>query len=156
MRLRFLNSVMFVKDIVRSKIFYRDILGLKIVQDLGRYVAFEGGFGLWERDYAMSVIFPGQDKPSSVLSHEAELYFETDNLDRMVLKLEADHLKFIHGIIEHDWGQRGLRIYDPDGIILEISEPMSVVVQRFQKAGLGILEIARKTGMSASEVRRLL
>jgi hypothetical protein len=40
-----------------------------------------------------------------------------------------------------------MRLYDPDGHILEIGEPMESAVQRFHRQGWSINSIAEKTGM---------
>ena len=42
----------------------------------------------------------------------------------------------MHPVIEHSWGQRTVRFYDPDGHIIEVGENMRTVVQRFIAGGL--------------------
>lgn len=39
--MRFINPIPFVRDISRSKEFYRDILGIKVLKDFGDFVLFE-------------------------------------------------------------------------------------------------------------------
>jgi len=55
-------SVFFVEDIQKSKHFYSEVLGQKIVADFGRNVGFEGGLSIWEKDYALNVIFEDKSK----------------------------------------------------------------------------------------------
>lgn len=39
--MRFINPIPFVRDINRSKEFYNQLLGLKIIEDAGNFVLFE-------------------------------------------------------------------------------------------------------------------
>ena len=53
-------------------------------------------------------------------------------------------VRLVHPIREHSWGQRALRLYDPDGHVIEVGEPMSAVVRRFLSQGLTLEETARR------------
>ena len=44
--MRFVNPIPFVRDIGRSRDFYRDRLGLKVLEDFGTFVLFETGFAI--------------------------------------------------------------------------------------------------------------
>lgn len=85
-----------------------------------------------------------------------ELYFESDKLDETWKKLESHEIEVIHGIHEHPWGQRGFRILDPDSNIIEISEPLSVVVKRFRDGGMGDEEISKHTSIPLNAVQEML
>ncbi|MBN2103680.1 VOC family protein [bacterium] len=152
MTLKYKNCVIFVRDIHRSKQFYTEILEQKVIHDYGRYVGFECGFGIWETAYAMSVIYPDQNKTPSADHPQTELYFESDRLDETLQALKANRVSFIHELYEHDWGQRGIRVCDPDGTIIEISEPMSAVIRRYHEQGFSPGAIAKRTGISLSEI----
>lgn len=52
-------------------------------------------------------------------------------------------------------GQRGLRIYDPDFHIIEVSEPLDAVVKRFYDQGMSFEEISKKTMLSVKIAQRL-
>ena len=54
---KFHSVVLLVEDIERSKRFYGVVLGQKVVMDFGRNVGYEGGLAIWERDYALNLIF---------------------------------------------------------------------------------------------------
>ncbi|NOV61327.1 hypothetical protein B0H39_000243 [Clostridium beijerinckii] len=45
-------------------------------------------------------------------------------------------------MVEHSWGQRVVRFYDPDKHIIEVGENMVMVVKRFLNSGLSIEETA--------------
>jgi len=147
-----MSSVVFVDDVNRSRMFYTDVLGQKVTQDYGKYIGFEGGFGIWEKAYAMSVIYRDRTQQDHADSTGMELYFETETLDEVIARLRSCGVPFIHGLYTHDWGQRSIRIQDPDGFIVEIGEPISSVVRRFFQEGLRADQIAEKTGLPLSEV----
>jgi uncharacterized glyoxalase superfamily protein PhnB len=56
-------------------------------------------------------------------NNAAELYFETDDIDAFLEKLNTyENIRYVHPIKMHSWGQRAVRIYDPDGHIIEVGE----------------------------------
>ena len=54
---------------------------------------------------------------------------------------------------EHHWGQRVVRIYDPDGHVIEIGESMDFVAKRFFGSGMTVEDVAKKTQMPLEYVR---
>jgi len=69
---KFESAVFFVKDVEKSKNFYVNFLGQKILMDFGRNVGFEGGFAIWETDYALNIIFEEKSSGISVGGNNAE------------------------------------------------------------------------------------
>ncbi|MCW3996987.1 MAG: VOC family protein [Candidatus Bathyarchaeota archaeon] len=122
------SVVFLVNDIEKSKYFYTDVLGQKVVMDFGRNVGFEGGLSIWEKEYALNLIFQGKASDVKVDGNNFELYFESDDLDALFNRLEGN-INLIHSIIEHPWGQRAFRVYDPDDHIIEFAESMTSVVK---------------------------
>ena len=54
-----------------------------------------------------------------------ELVFEETDFDGFIEKLDAyPGIERLGGIIEHDWGQRVARFYDPDGHLIEVGRTM--------------------------------
>ena len=51
-----------------------------------------------------------------------EIYFEEDNFDKFVGKLKECDVEYVHPVMEHSWGQRVVRFYDPDKHIIEVGE----------------------------------
>ncbi len=126
------NILFVVKDIEASKAFYKDLFGLEVIADFGENVVLTEGLvlqecKLWERFI---------DKEVRPYGNDAELYFEEEYIDDFLIKLKNSpyELEYINECIEHDWGQRVIRIYDPDGHIIEIGEPMELVIRRSKKA----------------------
>ncbi len=54
-------------------------------------------------------------------------------------------LQWVHEIREYPWGQRDIRVYDPDKHIVEIAEDMGVVIKRFIRQGMSVEEVSERT-----------
>ena len=79
-------------------------------------------------------------------SNSFELYFEEEDLQRFSENIiKADDIRLIHPLMEHPWGQRVLRFYDPDMNIIEVGESMEAVVKRFLRGGMSIEETSKRT-----------
>lgn len=135
--MKFCVPLIAVTDLERSKVFYKKYLGLDVVVDFGSNITLTGGLSLQTLDTwrkfigGLDVTFKGND---------AELYFEADDFDGFIKNL--DGLELVHPPLEHSWGQRGVRFYDPDGHIIEVGENMSAVARRFLESGMTVAEIA--------------
>jgi len=151
---KFESSAFFVDDVEKSKYFYANILGQKILMDFGRNVGFEGGFAIWEKEYALNTIYSDKARSVSVGGNNSEIYFESSNLDDLCNKIKKEGIKFIHPIHEHPWGQRAFRVFDPDNHIIEFGEPMSIVVLRYHKQGMNVEEISKKTLMPIEMIKK--
>ena len=152
----FHSAVFFVADINKSKQFYSDLLGQKIIMDFGRNVGFEGGLAIWERNYAVNMIFGENANNIDVGKNNAEIYFEYLALDELFQRITEEKVRVIHPILEQPWGQRAFRIYDPDNHIIEFAEPMSNVVLRFRESGMKLEEIAKKSLMPIEFIKMVL
>jgi predicted enzyme related to lactoylglutathione lyase len=153
---KFQAAVFFVSDINKSKQFYSEILEQKIVADFGKNVGFEGGLSIWEKNYALKTIFKDKSDDIKVGMNNSEIYFEYSNLDKLYEKVTKTNVKIIHPIIEHPWGQRAFRIYDPDNHIIEFGESMQDVIVRLYSSGLSIEEITKKSLMPIEFVNMVL
>ena len=149
-------AVFFVSDIAKSKHFYSVILGQKIVADFGANVGFEGGLSIWEKNYALNTVFGEKAKEIKVGANNAEIYFESSNINELFNSLSKNATTVIHPVREHPWGQKAFRIYDPDNHILEFAEPMSAVVLRLHNNGLSVDEIAQKSMMPPEFIKAVL
>lgn len=137
--MKYTGTLIAVKDMKKSKQFYRDVLGLNVIADFGTNVTLDGGVVLQTLDTWKSFI--GMDHV--VLPNNAgELYFEEDDMDGFCNHLKSFELSYVHGLLEHRWGQRVVRFYDPDKHIIEVGEKLDAVVLRFIKQGLSTEETA--------------
>ncbi|MCT4594777.1 MAG: glyoxalase/bleomycin resistance/dioxygenase family protein [Anaeromicrobium sp.] len=134
--MKFKLALLAVKNVNVSKQFYQEIFNQKVVLDLGRNVTFSGGFAIQE-DFAWLTDLP----VSSVVekSNNMELYFEVDDFDAFIQKLESyKNIEYVHEPKKYEWQQRVVRIYDPDYHIIEIGESMGVIAKRYLNEGYSI------------------
>lgn len=125
MKVKFAHSVIFVKDIEVSKKFYADVLGIKIIQDCGIFILFEGDLAIHQARELLNTVYKkdiaeGYDAQGR---NNLEVYFESDKLDEIYARLKEYNVEFIHGIEKQSWGQNVFRFYDPDRHVVEIGEP---------------------------------
>jgi catechol 2,3-dioxygenase-like lactoylglutathione lyase family enzyme len=154
--IQFQSSVIFVKDIARSRQFYEGLLQQKVAMDHGLNVGFEAGFALWQVEHARQTIFGAAGDTGQLGQRNFEIYFETDELDPIYQQITATGVPFVHPIHEQPWGQRVFRVYDPDGHIVEVGEPMPVVILRFLSMGMSPEAIAQRTSMPLSIVQQII
>lgn len=133
------------KDIALAKKFYTDVVGATVALDLPTHVVFVEGFSLvLERNW---LDFAELELENIVYSHHAgQLGFEVDDISAFVSKLEKlPSVQIMHQIKEHPWGRWAIRLYDPDGHVVEVGESMQVVVKRFLANGLSVKDVSLKT-----------
>lgn len=139
--MKYTSTLIAVSDMEESRRFYHDVLGLGVVNDFGANVTLEGGIALQTLETWKSFI----DTEDIILpNHAGEIYFEEENLDAFCRHLEGFAIRYVHKMIEHRWGQRVIRFYDPDGHIIEVGENMDAVVRRFMQSGLTEAETAAR------------
>lgn len=139
--MKYTSTLIVVKDIEKSRQFYNDVLGLKVVADYGANVTLDGGVVLQTFDTWKS--FVGTD--DVVLPNNAgELYFEEDDMDTFCNHLKSFDISYVHELFEHRWGQRVVRFYDLDKHIIEVGEKLDAVVLRFMEQGLSTEETAAR------------
>ena len=139
--MKFVCSLIAVSDLETSKRFYQEVFNQEITMDLGANVSFSGGF-------AIQLDFPGLLglDPDSVAkkSNNFEMYFEEDDFDAFLKKLELrDDIEYIHPAKKYPWQQRVVRIYDPDKHIIEVGEAMAAIARRYLAEGKSIEETAQ-------------
>ncbi|MDO4512684.1 MAG: VOC family protein, partial [Lachnospiraceae bacterium] len=113
------NSMLVVTDIDKSVEFYKKVLGLHVIMDFGANKTLTGGLALQTLETWKEFI--GTDNVSFG-SNSSEVYFEEDNFDKFADRLKKCDVEYVHPIKEHAWGQRVVRIYDPDKHIIEVGE----------------------------------
>jgi len=144
--------LMTVKNIEKSKEFYCNILGLAVIEDLGANVTLTGGIALQSLDTWKEFIHKKENE--IVFGNNAcELYFEEDNMDDFIEKLNYIEIDYVHTLIEHSWGQRVVRFYDLDKHIIEVGENMKIVVRRFLNSGLSVEETAKRMDVPIEYVK---
>ncbi len=154
--MKYMSTLIAVTDMERSKQFYYDALGLEVVDDFGANVTLTGDIALQTLDSWQTFIH--KDRNQICLENCAgELYFEEDDIDGFVKKLGSmPEIRYVHPLVEHPWGQRAIRFYDPDGHIIEVGENIAAVAERFMNSGLSVQEIAARMDVPVDYVKSLL
>ena len=122
--MRLKNTLIVVEDMERAKEFYRDLFGLEVILDNDGNVILTEGLVLQDRFIWES--FVGRKIIRE--SNASELYFEEKDIEGFVKKLESfgKPISYVNRLMEHSWGQRVVRFYDPDGNLIEVGTPMEL------------------------------
>lgn len=140
--MKFICSLIVVADIKKSRHLFEGVFGMKVKSDFGENVTFEGDFAIHQKDHFEGLI---DGKPVTQKSNSFELYFEEDDIEGVVKKLETEGLEFVHPMREQPWRQRVVRVYDYDGNIIEIGETMTATAKRLLCEGKSVEEVAEIT-----------
>ena len=145
-----------VRDMKMSLAFYQAVLGLEVINDFGANAVLTGGLSLQTLDTWASFL----DKSTGNIhfgGNDAEMYYEADDFDTFLTVLK-DHpeAELVHPPLEHRWGQRVVRLYDPDHHIIEVGESLEKVAKRFCDGGLNEEGVARRMDISLEYARKLL
>lgn len=152
MGLKYHSSVLFTEEINGMKDFYTDVIGLSVQFDFGGCVIFACGLTLWvlKKNYPLTKAL---GYTGGVLKNNGmELCFETDEFEEDSENLKKSGAKLVHDVSEEEWGQRTLRLFDPDGNIIEVGESMPCFCRRLYYSGSSLEEVANKTGIPVSDV----
>lgn len=116
------NVLVVVEDIEKSIAFYKELFGLDVILDNDGNVIMTEGLVLqekkiWEQFIKREVV---------ARSNAGELYFEEANIESFAEKLEnyREPIQYVNRLMEHSWGQKVIRFYDPDGNLIEVGTPM--------------------------------
>ena len=151
------STALFIRDIEVSKHFYLDVLGLSIDLDFGKNVIFKNGFAIWEiQDTHIIPSKLGINNIGDNSVNRFELYFETENISQAYSILKDKNVRFLHEIHEETWGQKTIRIFDPDNHLIEIGESMKQFIGRYFREGFTFEAITKRTGIPIEEVKRLI
>ena len=115
------NVLIAVSDIDRSIAFYKTLFGLDVLlYSEGNAILTEGlvlqDADIWKTALAKDIL------PEN---HASELYFEEPDLEGFLKKLsewEAP-IRFVTPLQEPYPGRKLIRVYDPDGNLIEVATP---------------------------------
>lgn len=147
------GTLIAVKNMEKSKKFYQDILDMNVEGDFGANVQLEGGLFLQTLDTWGNFI---NNKEVYLKNHAGELYFEVSDIDSFYKKIQEADIEQVHELLEHNWGQRVVRFYDPDYHIIEVAEDISMVVKRFFQNGMTVEQVAERMDVPVHYVKGCL
>ena len=121
MKLR--NILLVVNDIERSIKFYKELFGLNVILDQDGNVIMSEGLVLQDAKIWKNFI----EKDIIPKNNTTELYFEESDIEGFVKKLEESEfeIEYVNELMEHSWGQKVIRFYDPDGNLIEVGTPVN-------------------------------
>lgn len=138
--MKFSTTLIAVTDMERSLQFYKDLFQQDVSLDLGWNKTLTCGLTLQAHFDKLAGFAPEimKYRPNTM-----ELYFETEAFDDFLTLLDA------HPEVERlcdpqtfPWLQRGIRIFDPDGHLIEVSESMYSVACKQFNMGKSVEETA--------------
>lgn len=147
------GTLIAVNNMEESKKFYHDILDMNVVGDFGANVQLDGGLFLQTLDTWSSFI---HNKEVYLKNNAGELYFEVPDIDKFYKKLQVANIDYVHELLEHNWGQRVVRFYDPNHHIIEVAEDISMVVKRFFHNGMTVEQVAERMDVPIDYVKECL
>jgi len=147
--MKFICSLITVNDINRSRDFYERILDQKVKANFGENVTYHGDFAIHLKSH-----FQGLIDNIEIKTHcnNFELYFEHDDIEQLVDRLNSYGVTYIHALREQPWRQKVMRFYDPDENIIEVGESIEHLSYRLHTEGISIDKIASITYMSETFV----
>ena len=111
------NVLIVVEDIEKSIAFYQDLFGLSVILDNdGKVIMTEGlvlqDKKIWDKFIEREII-----PENNASERDIEAFAEKlDNYHRPIT--------YVNRLMEHSWGQKVIRFYDPDGNLIEVGTPM--------------------------------
>jgi catechol 2,3-dioxygenase-like lactoylglutathione lyase family enzyme len=126
--MKYACTVISVSDVNQSRKFYEELFGLEVYQDYGINILFTCGLALQQEfDWLVNI-------PKEKIVKEAnniELCFEEEAFDDFIKQLEQyGNIRYLGDVIEHSWGQRVVRFYDPDGHIIRFGKAHYMIKRR--------------------------
>lgn len=154
--IRFNSTVIFVDNFNLMKTFYKNVLQLEIDLDFGTCVTFRGGLTIWK----LMEHYPIATRLGKLYDRggnkNMELCFETEAFEEIVKNMESTDIRFLHNIVEESWGQKTIRIYDPENNLVEIGESIPCFVKRIHNSGLSAEETSQRTSVSLEMVNEII
>lgn len=119
------NVLIVVNDIEKSIAFYKDLFGLDVILDNDGNVIMTEGLVLQDAKIWKSFL----NKDIIPKNNACELYFEESDIEGFADKLEKykEPIEYVNKLMTHRWGQKVIRLYDPDGNLIEVGTPMENV-----------------------------
>jgi uncharacterized glyoxalase superfamily protein PhnB len=138
--MKFTTTLLAVRDMDKSLKFYKELFDQEVACDLGWNKTLTCGLTL-QLNFDKLCGFP--EEKMQWRSHNMEIYFETEDIDAFV-KLLSEHpeVECLHPLKQYPWRQRVIRIFDPDGHIIEVGESMESVAFHEFAAGHSVEETA--------------
>lgn len=118
MGIRLSHLFLYVSDLERSRRFYTEVLGLKVLLEENGYVRVGVPDGV---HIGMEV-----GKPWQIGAHGIEINLQVEDVDEWTQRLKQSGVRFEQEPSDMPWGARHAFFQDPDGYRLSIFTPTEV------------------------------
>ncbi len=105
----------FVSDVEKAKIWYSQVLGMKLIKEYPEFKCILMRFGNLEFDIGKPVPEWGKGWDRVKIGGRTNIFFETADIKHMVRELKEKRVKFIEEISMRPWGEYKAVFADPDG-----------------------------------------
>ena len=167
-KIKCMGTLIIVSDLQKSKAFYRDVLGqTEMTMDTPDMVSFGtleytplslSPADLFEKDSKDERLWLSVKMRTEPKTNNFQLYFETNDVNAVAEKIKAtEGIEVIYvGEVSNSFPQRGIRFYDFDGHLIEVSESLQTLARRLLSQGMSIEEIAQRFGDPVELIQELL
>ena len=121
------NILIVVNDLEQSIHFYKTLFGLQVILDNDTNVILTEGLVLQDASVWKDAI----SKEVLPQNNASLLYFEERDMDTFVDKLNTydESIQYVTPLTTLPSGQKLIRLYDPDGNLIEVRTPLFSSVQ---------------------------
>lgn len=156
MALKLQSTVLITSDLALMRKFYEDVLEQAVEFDFGNNIGYKSGLSLWElkQNYPISKALGYLYNKNG--NHNLEICFETDEFEESISKIKQYNVDILHDTVVETWGQKTIRIFDPEKNIIEIGETMKCFVSRYYNEGYSVEDISKLTSVPIEVINRLV
>jgi catechol 2,3-dioxygenase-like lactoylglutathione lyase family enzyme len=120
-----------VRDLVESRKFYCEALGLKFKEDTNGYLhtgELDGvkHFALWPLAQAAESCFGTDQWPGDLSVPQAWIEFDVGNIEKATAELKLQGYKLLVAMRKEPWGQVVTRLLGPEGLLVGITHTPSM------------------------------
>ncbi len=153
MHLQLGASVIICQDFDKMNTFYQEVLQQDVEADFSNCIGFKSKISLWqlteEYPIAKKLGYTFSEKGNANFEHS----FETEDFEEFVEHLKQFDINYLHDVEEEVWGQKTLRLFDPENNLVEIGETIPCFVRRFFDEGMSVKQVAERTSVPLDYVK---
>jgi glyoxalase-like protein len=115
-----------VRETTASRNLYEHVLGIRFKEETGGYLHTEAlkgakSFALWPLSEAAQSCFGRDSWPDEILTPQAWLEFDVDNVETATTELESQGYRMLVKNKKEPWGQIVSRFLSPEGLLVGIT-----------------------------------
>jgi len=115
MKLKLGPIQIFVSNIEKAKKWYKEVLGMKLIKEYPKFKCILMKLGRNEFDIGVPDSSWGEGWNKVKIGGRTPIFFETNDIKKIVRELKQKRVKFIEELSERPWGELKAVFSDPDG-----------------------------------------